>query len=156
MLDLSPTKLLVIFVVVVLLLGPKRLPEVARQLGAGWRKLREFHGQVDREVRKSIPDLPTNQEIVRFARSPITLLNQLADRPGEAAESSGSTELSGTNGSSPHSSSLDEKGEGGVADSGSTGSSDGNRRAIGTNGDGRLARTVPVVAALDTDDPNLN
>jgi TatA/E family protein of Tat protein translocase len=81
-LDLSPTKLIIIFVVVVVLLGPKRLPEVARQLGAGWRKLRELHLQLDRELRQSIPDLPSSQEIVRLARSPVTLLNQLADRSG--------------------------------------------------------------------------
>ncbi|HVC13438.1 MAG TPA: twin-arginine translocase TatA/TatE family subunit [Acidimicrobiales bacterium] len=80
MLDLSPTKLLIIFVVVVVLLGPKRLPEVARQLGAAWRKLREFHLHVDQELRQSLPDLPSSQDIVRFARSPVTLLNQLADR----------------------------------------------------------------------------
>ena len=80
MLDLSPTKLVIIFVVAVVLLGPKRLPEVARQLGAGWRKLRALHQRVDQELRQSIPDLPSSQEIARFARSPISLLNQLAER----------------------------------------------------------------------------
>ncbi len=38
MLDLGPTKLLVIFIVVVVLLGPDKLPQVARQLGNGWRR----------------------------------------------------------------------------------------------------------------------
>jgi TatA/E family protein of Tat protein translocase len=80
-LDLSPTKLVVILVVAVVLLGPKRLPQVARQLGAGWRRVREVSRQIDQEVRHSIPDLPSSQDIVRFARSPVTLLNQLADMP---------------------------------------------------------------------------
>lgn len=85
MLDLSPTKLLIIFIVVVVLLGPKRLPEVARQLGAGWRRLRELQLQLDRDIRRSLPDLPSSQDIVRFARSPMTLLDELADRHEETA-----------------------------------------------------------------------
>jgi TatA/E family protein of Tat protein translocase len=85
-LDLSPTKLLIIFIVMVVLLGPKRLPEVARQLGAGWRRLREVHGKFDRELRETMPDLPSSQDIVRLARSPITLLNQLADHSFERSE----------------------------------------------------------------------
>jgi TatA/E family protein of Tat protein translocase len=80
-LDLSPTKLIIIFVVVILLLGPKRLPQVARQLGAGWRKIVSFQQQVERELRETVPDLPSSQDIVRFARSPVTMLNQLAEFP---------------------------------------------------------------------------
>jgi sec-independent protein translocase protein TatB len=85
-LDLSPTKLIIIFVVAVVLLGPKRLPQVARQLGAGWRRVRDLTRQIDQEVRQSIPDLPSSQEIVRFARSPVTLLNRLADLPVESRD----------------------------------------------------------------------
>ena len=101
MLDLSPTKLIIIFVVVVVLLGPNRLPEVARQLGAGWRKLRDLHSQIDRELRQSVPDLPSSQDIVRFARSPITLLNQLADfttGPPSREGTDGSLHPEGTDG----------------------------------------------------------
>lgn len=79
MLDLSLVKLLIVFIVAVILLGPDKLPQVARQLGAGWRRLQEFRDRVDREVRENIPDLPSSQEIARFARSPVALLNQLAD-----------------------------------------------------------------------------
>ncbi len=78
MLDLSPVKLLLVFVVAMILVGPDKLPQVARQLGAGWRKVRQFHEQVDREVRENIPDLPSTSEIARLARSPVALLNQLA------------------------------------------------------------------------------
>lgn len=78
MLDLSPTKILIVLIVAVVLLGPKRLPRVARELGAGWRKIRELHSRVDADLRESMPDLPTTQEIVHFARSPITMLNRLA------------------------------------------------------------------------------
>jgi Sec-independent protein translocase protein TatA len=82
-LDLSPTKLLIIFVVAVLLLGPQRLPTFARQLGAGWRRLREVHSRFDTEVREAMPDLPSSQQLARFARSPMTLLNRLADLPAD-------------------------------------------------------------------------
>ncbi|MGO9457889.1 MAG: twin-arginine translocase TatA/TatE family subunit [Acidimicrobiales bacterium] len=78
MLDLSPVKLLLVFIVAMILVGPDKLPQVARQLGAGWRKVRQFHEQVDREVRENIPDLPSTSEIARLARSPVALLNQLA------------------------------------------------------------------------------
>ena len=78
MLDLTPVKLLSLFIVVMVLVGPDKLPQVARQLGSGWRKLQEYRDRVDQEVRQNIPDLPSSQEIVRFARSPIALLNQLA------------------------------------------------------------------------------
>lgn len=86
MLDLSPTKLIIIFVVVIVLLGPKRLPQVARQLGAGWRKIVGFQQTIERELRETMPDLPSSQDIVRFARSPVSMLNHLAEFPGSTAE----------------------------------------------------------------------
>ena len=141
MLDLSPTKLLIIFVVVVVLLGPKRLPEVARQLGAGWRKLRELHLQVDRELRQSLPDLPSSQEIVRFARSPVALLNQLADRHDELSARDRLDGRVGLGGNGE----LDGEAEGLAALGGATISAEAPS-AIG----------VPALAGLDTDDPNLN
>lgn len=81
MFDLSPAKLLIVFIAVVVLLGPHRLPTVARQMGAGWRWLRDLHQRMDEELRKSAPDLPSSQELVRLARSPVTLLNELAAMP---------------------------------------------------------------------------
>lgn len=78
MLDLSPTKLLIIFVVVIVLLGPKRLPQVARQLGAAWRKVVGLQRQIEQELREKVPDLPSSHEIARFARSPTMILNHFA------------------------------------------------------------------------------
>jgi TatA/E family protein of Tat protein translocase len=78
MLDLSPVKLLIILIVAVLLVGPTKLPQVARQIGAAWRKFNEFRVRIDREVRESMPDLPSSQDLARYARSPVALLNQLA------------------------------------------------------------------------------
>lgn len=79
MLDLGPTKLLLIFIVIVVLLGPDKLPQVARQLGSGWRRLRQLQERMETELRETVPDLPSTQEIARFARSPMTLLSRLSD-----------------------------------------------------------------------------
>jgi TatA/E family protein of Tat protein translocase len=86
MFSLSPVKLLIVLVVALILLGPDKLPQVARQLGAGWRALRDLHQRVERGVRETLPDLPSTTEIARMARSPVALLNQLADLPAPGSE----------------------------------------------------------------------
>jgi len=71
---------MVIVAVAMLLLGPDKLPEVAHKLGSSWRALKRIQERVESEVRGAIPDLPSTGDIARIARSPINLLNQLADR----------------------------------------------------------------------------
>src|SRR5580698_8806530 len=78
MLNLDPAKLLVIAVVAIILLGPDKLPQVARQVGAAWRSFSEFRHKMESEVRSSIPDLPSSADIARLARSPSALLNHLS------------------------------------------------------------------------------
>ena len=79
MLNLDPGKLLVIGVVAIILLGPDRLPQVARQLGGAWRSFNEFRHRMESEVRNTMPDLPPTSEIARLARSPSALLNHLSN-----------------------------------------------------------------------------
>jgi Sec-independent protein translocase protein TatA len=79
MFNLDPGKLLVIAVVAIILLGPDRLPQVARQIGAAWRSFNEFRHRMESEVRSSMPDLPPTSEIARLARSPSALLNHLSN-----------------------------------------------------------------------------
>ncbi len=87
MLNLDPGKLLVIGVVAIILLGPDRLPQVARQLGGAWRSFNEFRHRMESEVRNTMPDLPPTSEIARLARSPSALLNHLSNMsPGEEAD----------------------------------------------------------------------
>jgi TatA/E family protein of Tat protein translocase len=85
---LSPVKIMVIVAVVLLLLGPDKLPEVAHRLGSSWRALKRLQERVESEVREVIPDLPSTGDIARIVRSPINLLNQLSDQVDakEAAE----------------------------------------------------------------------
>ncbi len=86
MLNLDPTKLLIIAVVAVILLGPDKLPQVGRQAGAAWRTFNDFRHRMETEVRSSIPDLPSSADIARMARSPSALLNHLSTlSPDESA-----------------------------------------------------------------------
>ena len=86
MLNLDPAKLLIIAVVAVILLGPDKLPQVARQMGAAWRTLNDFRHRMESEVRSSIPDLPSSAEIARLARSPSALLNHLSNMSPDGTE----------------------------------------------------------------------
>jgi Sec-independent protein translocase protein TatA len=79
-LGLSPVRLLIIALVALIVLGPKELPKYARQAGAAWKTLRGLQEKVESELREAVPDLPRTADIARYARSPISLLNQLADR----------------------------------------------------------------------------
>jgi Sec-independent protein translocase protein TatA len=80
---------MVVVTVVLVLLGPDKLPEVSRKLGATWRAIKQFQEKVETEVREAIPQLPNSGDISRLVRNPIGLLNHLADRAdlGDDAES---------------------------------------------------------------------
>jgi TatA/E family protein of Tat protein translocase len=92
MLDLSPIKLLVIVAVILVVLGPDKLPETAHQIGSAWRALRKWRERIEQEVREVVPDLPSTTDLARLARSPVNLLNSLADRVTDSEdEKSGPT-----------------------------------------------------------------
>jgi sec-independent protein translocase protein TatB len=83
MLSLNPEKLFIVLIVALILLGPDKLPKVARQVGTGWSKLRAFQERIESEVRESIPDLPSSTEIARIARSPVSYLTSMAASGGD-------------------------------------------------------------------------
>lgn len=80
MLGLSPVRILIVVVVALIVLGPDKLPQVAKQAGALWHSLRSLQQRVEDEIREVAPDLPRSSDLVRYARSPVSLLNQLADK----------------------------------------------------------------------------
>jgi sec-independent protein translocase protein TatB len=88
---LSPVRLVIIAVVALIVLGPDKLPQVARQAGSLWHTLRSLQQRVEDEIREVAPDLPRSSDLVRYARSPVSLLNQLADK-AKAEGASGATE----------------------------------------------------------------
>jgi TatA/E family protein of Tat protein translocase len=59
---LQPTHLLFILVVALLVLGPKRLPEVARSLGRGIRDFRSAISGEEREHHEEALDAPGAEE----------------------------------------------------------------------------------------------
>jgi TatA/E family protein of Tat protein translocase len=79
MFNLDPGKLLIIGVVAILVLGPDKLPEVARQVGGAWRSFNQFRARMESEVRRNLPDLPSTPDIARLAKSPTALLHHLAN-----------------------------------------------------------------------------
>jgi TatA/E family protein of Tat protein translocase len=83
--NLDPAKLLIIAVVAVILLGPDKLPQVARQAGAAWRSFNDFRRRMEDEVRSSIPDLPSTNDLARLARSPTALLDHLSSLDGTSS-----------------------------------------------------------------------
>jgi sec-independent protein translocase protein TatB len=78
MINISPIKIMVIITVILVLLGPDKLPEVARKLGSSWQSIKRFQQKIETEVREAIPDLPSSGDIVRIVRNPVQLLNHLA------------------------------------------------------------------------------
>lgn len=77
---LDPSKLLVILIVALVVLGPDKLPSVARQMGAAWGEIRKFRERLETEVRGTFPDLPSTHQVAQAVRSPLAFLDQLADQ----------------------------------------------------------------------------
>ena len=76
---LSPAKILVILVVALVVLGPDKLPKVAKQIGGLWGDFRKFRERLETDVRGSFPDLPSTDKIAQAVRSPLSFLGTLAD-----------------------------------------------------------------------------
>ena len=94
---LSPAKLLVILVVALVVLGPDKLPKVARQIGSLWGDFRKFRERLESDVRNNFPDLPSTETITHAVRSPLSFLDTLAD---SHSTENGATST-GTNGHEP-------------------------------------------------------
>ncbi|MGH9081027.1 MAG: twin-arginine translocase TatA/TatE family subunit [Acidimicrobiales bacterium] len=85
---LSPAKLFVILVVALVVLGPDKLPKMAKQLGALWGDLRALRAKLESEVRGTFPDVPSTDTITQAVRSPLAFLDHLADSHREGSEAS--------------------------------------------------------------------
>jgi sec-independent protein translocase protein TatA len=62
---LQPTHLLILLAVVLILLGPKRLPEAGRSLGQGLRQFRDSIGHDDPKPSLGEPEAPASEEATR-------------------------------------------------------------------------------------------
>jgi Sec-independent protein translocase protein TatA len=84
MLSFSPIKLGIVVVVAMVLLGPDKIPHAARKASETLRAIQQFREKIERELRETVPDLPSTAEIARMARSPVTILNRLTEMPSAA------------------------------------------------------------------------
>src|SRR5271155_99801 len=84
---LSPAKLLVILVVALFVLGPDKLPQVARQIGSLWADVRRLRERLESDVRGSFPDLPSTDAISRAVHSPLAFLDGLTEAHGTESDS---------------------------------------------------------------------
>jgi len=76
---LSPAKILIILVVALTVLGPDKLPKLAKQIGGLWGDFRKFRERLESDVRGSFPELPPTDKIAQAVRSPLSFLGTLAD-----------------------------------------------------------------------------
>lgn len=74
---LDPAKILMVLVIALIVLGPDKLPRVARQLGAAWRELTKFREHVEQEVRSAIPDVDLPKLPTRPSSAVATFLSDL-------------------------------------------------------------------------------
>ena len=161
MLSLSPAKLLVILVIALIVLGPEKLPQVARQIGAAWHDFRLWRSRVENEVRGTFPNLPPTHEVAQAVRSPLAFLDRLADEheraldadvteAGTPAAEAGAGEL----GPAPPVASGD--GFGGNGSAAHNGSPGGNGSAPLPPGSEGVGTVVPGGPLAAPDDPSMN
>ena len=81
-------EILIVLVLALVLLGPKKLPEVAKQLGKGLREFRkatdELKGQFEREMESVTKDQPAGQK--QLAAVPAPPSTPAAPAPAATAE----------------------------------------------------------------------
>ncbi len=155
MLSLSPVKLLVVLVIALIVLGPEKLPQVARQLGAAWGDLRRFRTRLESDVRGAFPDLPPTHEVAQAVRSPLAFLDRLADEHERSREAT-------ADGADPATAPVATGPPSSTAGNGPPSSTAGNGTGVHDDGAGAAAgeRTaVPESLArypVELDDPSMN
>ncbi len=78
MLSITPVKLMIVLLFGLIILGPDKLPQVARQVGQAWSDFKKFRQRLENEVRSAVPQLPSTTELTSVIRSPVALLDRLA------------------------------------------------------------------------------
>ena len=87
--SLGPAEILAVLVLALIVFGPKRLPEVGRQVGGALRELRKVQDSVQHEIR-SVLDDTTGPVSTMFANEPLSNEPDLGDErnqlpaPGDA------------------------------------------------------------------------
>jgi Sec-independent protein translocase protein TatA len=150
-LSLSPAKILLVLVVGVIVLGPDKLPRVARQIGAVWGDLRKWRERIETEVRGTFPDLPSTVDVAHAVRSPLSFLDKLADAH-ERDQSKGEEQAAASPGEPvAEATKAEPRSTGGDKEPGTVA-----RRASRSAGTAGTVRPPPGLWSDVANDPNLN
>ena len=99
--SLGPAEILVILVIALLVFGPNKMPEIAKQVGKGFREFRRVQQHLKSELRdvvsefdspssanveqQAVPMLPPKDDTVPTPDGPIDVVPPVADAPVAAA-----------------------------------------------------------------------
>ena len=78
--SLGISELLVIFVIVLVFFGPKRMPEVARSMGSAMREFRRSLNQIQRELEEADPTRDLRKEARDLKNEANSILSQLPEQ----------------------------------------------------------------------------
>jgi len=104
-LGIGPAELLLIFVIVLIVLGPGKLPELARILGKAMRELRRMSLEVTAEFAKELRDM---EAVSREVKETTETIKQAADIKSTLVESVEPTSSSGEPSEEPRSPDVEE------------------------------------------------
>ena len=76
--NVGVTEMVIIFVIALIVFGPKRLPEIGRSLGSAMREFRRSLNQIQREIEQANP--------AESLRDVNTILNPMADTASESTD----------------------------------------------------------------------
>jgi sec-independent protein translocase protein TatB len=99
-LNLDPAKVLVILVIALVVLGPERLPAVARQLAAMVKEINRLRDQVRDEVRSALPDVDL-PKIPKIPTARGAIAGLFSDPANDAGRKNGATYSSPSNDGAP-------------------------------------------------------
>jgi hypothetical protein len=77
--DLSFGEIFVIFLVIMIFFGPKKIPQIARELGQGLRKMRGAVDDIKQEIMKETEDNPVSEiknEIDKVKQEAVNLMQE--------------------------------------------------------------------------------
>jgi sec-independent protein translocase protein TatA len=99
MFNIGPLELMVILVIALLVVGPRRLPEVGRSIGRGIREFRKAQDEVQKTIRTALNEEPasTARSTTRAgAPPPPEGRSDAPPQPGRETETGGADDPDGT------------------------------------------------------------
>lgn len=100
MFNIGPLELMVILIVALLVVGPKRLPEVGRSIGRGLREFRRAQEEVQRTLQLTLDEPPPSPAAPAPAApegsAPAEDGQQAEAAPGDASTTPGAAEVAAT------------------------------------------------------------